>query len=1586
MKVKWLFVWIVIVVFTLTVAMISQTDEIPTRVTDQNRTGDLPFSATVGTDIESVDIATGALHVRIPILQVKGRGLDYDFHLYYDSNFFVLASRLDQFGDTYHQWTLDRNSGRIATGWGENRPYWSATTGTFPCQAQTETYIGHLIYHDESNGKHAFASQKHLSGPCPMNDLSGPDQAAHGMLGKAGISQVTGSGYDANGTQVGPSAEDSNGNKMTWASAGVDSLGRTLVTLQTVGNQGTYSVKDSSGTVQNYLVNFNRTYQAKTSFPDEAGGGSGVLKQYNSTSTVISSVVLPNGRSYVFTYDQPAPYAYGNIVEIDLPTGAVVTYAWNTFENDDFSYSRKVTDRTVTVGGQQYHWHFAYTLNSVTVTDPANNQSVYTVIAGAISNAAFYKGTAAGNPIRNHKMDYVTDTADPMVDPYGAPPDPQTTQYLPGNRLIRITTTLDDGRVSKKEFDYETFNYTFHPRHTGLHYTEVVTFTTSRGNVAEIREYDYGTVPGTYGQGTPGAILRRTDKTYLHNSNSNYLTYNIVNKVLQNTVFDGGGTQKAQTQYEYDTTALVSSGGAPQHDATYTTSFTFRGNVSKVKRWRNTDSALLATTYTYDDLGNIVSVSDPLTHTSTYDYADSWSGTSCPPPSNSHAYVTTFTNPANQQTKMTRYPCTGLLQARKDPNDIAAARAGTTYLYDLLGRTTQKSLPDGGLVSGSYNDVPPVTLTSTTKITGSLNLVSVATLDGLGRVVNTQITSDPDGTTSVDTTYDAFGRKSTVSNPHRSAPLPTDGTTTYSYDPLSRVTTVAQPDNSQVLTSYVGNTVTVTDEAGKKRTSQTDALGRLTTVWEDPSGLNYETDYQYDALDNLLRVDQKGGDPNSADWRTRLFTYNSLSQLLTASNPESGSFSYAYDNDGNVQTKTAPLPNQTGASTVITTYSYDVLNRLTQKSYNDGSTPTVKFGYDAVALAGCTTGPPAMTDGNPAGYRTAMCDGSGAVSWSHDAMGRPLQEGRTIGTVAGKFTAYVYNLDGSLASLTNPISGTTVAYTYSGARRALNATTSSLSLNYATAATYAPTGALATMINGNATGFAGITITNSYNKRLQPAVLSAASPSQTILSLSYDFHLASGDNGNVYQIVNGRDNNRTQNFIYDGFNRISQASTTGPNWGETFTIDPWGNLTNRGPVSGKTNYELLNAAPASPQNRLPGFGYDAAGNMTSNGPAGYSYDAENRLLSTAGVTYTYDGDGKRVKKSTGPLYWTGTGNDPLNESDLAGTFQKEYVFFNGKRVARRDADNSVHYYFSDHLSSASVITNATGAMPPQEESDYYPYGGEIVVTNSDPNPYKFTGKERDAESGLDMFGARYYGSSLGRFMTPDWSSTPSPVPFASPTDPQTLNLYAYEKNNPLAKPDLDGHSDVGTFQNQCMHSDSCRAAQLQYVQNHPVASTLTPVVAIGASVTTGMFGAELGAAALVRFAPLLTAAGSALQTARDEATSAIQSLKSLDLSNATSSRVNGALNSLSDHVTDMDIKGAVREANGALEGNHATGELKDAVNSLSNLKDSLQGALQNPNLPNNARVGFAQAVQAINNFVQSARPLIDQARKQQEAQ
>jgi RHS repeat-associated protein len=198
----------------------------------------------------------------------------------------------------------------------------------------------------------------------------------------------------------------------------------------------------------------------------------------------------------------------------------------------------------------------------------------------------------------------------------------------------------------------------------------------------------------------------------------------------------------------------------------------------------------------------------------------------------------------------------------------------------------------------------------------------------------------------------------------------------------------------------------------------------------------------------------------------------------------------------------------------------------------------------------------------------------------------------------------------------------------------------------------------------------------------------------------------------------------------------------------------------------------------------------------------YTYDQENRLTGAAGYTYTYDGDGNRVRKSNGnlavngTLYWYMTPG-VVAETDLAGTTKSEYIFFDGERVARRDGatgTGGVFYYFSDHLKTASVITDSAGVI--KAESDYYPWGGELQFVNNDSNDYKFTGKKRDLETGLDYFGARYYSSGLGRFLNPDWAAKATAVPYAEFSDPQSLNLYSYVRNVPTVRFDEDGHQQT----------------------------------------------------------------------------------------------------------------------------------------------------------------------------------------------
>jgi RHS repeat-associated protein len=543
------------------------------------------------------------------------------------------------------------------------------------------------------------------------------------------------------------------------------------------------------------------------------------------------------------------------------------------------------------------------------------------------------------------------------------------------------------------------------------------------------------------------------------------------------------------------------------------------------------------------------------------------------------------------------------------------------------------------------------------------------------------------------------------------------------------------------------------------------------------------TKYTYSALDNLTCVEQHGnvagtgcvpdtsGDATSL-WRVRRFVYNSLSQLTDATNPESGHIGYAYNDDGT-------LHSNTDARNIAVTYAYDPSHRVTVKTYSNGD-PTVAYSYDQTLYS--------------IGKRTSMSDASGSTSWSYDLDGRPILEQRTISGIT-KLTGHGYNLDGSLASLTYP-SGEVVTYVASGAGHELSVADNTLGINYASNAHYAPSGGIANAAFGVTGSFTGINLVETYNQRLQPdkIMVGTSNLDQTncntvsgkVLHFVFGYNTSTANNGNVIGITNCKDSSRSQNFTYDGLNRIGSAQTTNSgNWGNSYVYDAWGNLLQKNPIASKTNSEPLTVT-ANLKNRLDQMTYDPSGSVLNDGSHNYVYDAEERISSLDGVpnSYIYDGNGDRVKKSSGTLYW---GAGPLAESDLTGNITKEFVFFGGKRIARRDANGSVHYYFSDHLGSSNVVTNSSGVS--ENESDFYPWGREIVVQQSiaDQN-YKFTGKERDSESGLDLMGLRYYGSALGRFTSPD-------PEFASPdriADPQQWNMYAYVRNNPLAITDPTG--------------------------------------------------------------------------------------------------------------------------------------------------------------------------------------------------
>ena len=1441
-------------------------DIIPAAVTDQNRTGPLPFSSTIQGPVDSVDLGSGGLTVNIPLARVKGRGMDYNLVLRYSSLFWAM-NQYTLNNNNYASWGTSAGNwlpGHVV-GWEPNQPYvtwlstkWSCLNGSqgivpptgHSAPGTTNTNRGSYVFTDSNGSKHTLFHQWDAGGCYGYNDV-GPDSTSEGywipaLIDIPIILNSDGGRYSKAGTAPDPTTsapgvstpfsageaglQDANGNSYTLMPGGVDTLGRTLVSVtQNGSNQLLYSVYDANGNLQTVTINLT-TISCSTNFHVQSGFYT-YATEASASIPVVTSIVLPNSQTYSFTYETGS---YCGMSSMTLPTGATISYTWATISDYDQTH-RYVANRTYTVNGVPTTYQIAMQLQGTahpgvpagyqtTVSSPDGNQQVYLSVGGKTQSVKEYSGAATGTPMREIDVAYQFPTS--------FPEDYSTISGWDGALASSITTTLNSSGssiVSQVQYSYDSYTYPWtwctaapQPCSDPSMY-ETDTITATRGNVTEKREYDWGT-PNS---GTYGPLLRRTDSTYLHQSNSNYVTANIVDRLASQIVYDGTGNTVAQTQITYDGVTPTPMSGVPQH---VTPATNYRGNPTTVSRWRNTDGSWLATTYTYDDTGNITAITDPLNHTTSWNYTDAWSGSgSCVPTATAYAYPTVVTDAMGHQKKVTYQPCTGQQRSVRDPNDLANSRNGTTYTYDLMDRPLTISYADGGSTTNSYTDSIPNKITTTVAINSSLgvNKTSVLEKDYLGRDRKTTLTTDPDGATYTRIAYDSMGRKYQEWNPTRCDPdtySSCAGETTFGYiehlyDPLSRETSTIKQDGSTVTTAYNVNTTTVTDEAAVSRASTVDGLGRLTQVNEVNMG--WLTAYTYDALGNLTCVEQHGGvtgtgcsasvsNDASSLWRVRRFTYDSLSHLLAAKNPEAGTSSascngstnpwsicYTYNNDG-------VLTNKTDARGIAVNYSpsaspIDALHRVTEKTYSN-SDPTVTYTYDGGAASA-----------NGILHRTAMSDASGSTTWTYDSEGRNLVEGRTISGY-NKTISTQYNLDGSVWKLTYP-SSAVMDFTPGGAGRPTAVHDDTNSIQYVKSATYAPEGDLQGAIAGYTSSFVGITISDKYNTRLQPGLLSASVPAGTLISLSYDFHLGSGDNGNVYTITNNKDNTRNQTFTYDQANRILTAKG-GTAWGINFWntvtnapgIDPWGNLVQTSGLSGTSILAMsVNQGAASLSNRFTtnGYGYDSAGNVTADGlnsgcggSNAYTWNGEEQMTCGAGTTYTYDGDGGRVEKtggsSTPTMYWGGQAGDALAESNTSGTLTSEYIFFDGRRIARRDLPSgTVYYYFSDMLGSSNVITNALGSI--MDESDFYPFGGESQITNSLLNHYKFTGKERDTESGNDYFEARYYSSAMGRFMSPDWSAKEEPVPYAKLDDPQSLNLYSYVYNNPLAKADPDGH-------------------------------------------------------------------------------------------------------------------------------------------------------------------------------------------------
>ncbi|HTV54196.1 MAG TPA: RHS repeat-associated core domain-containing protein [Terriglobia bacterium] len=1143
----------------------------------------------------------------------------------------------------------------------------------------------------------------------------------------------------------------------------------------------------------------------------------------------IATIFLPNQggytsanqQKYTFTYDP----VYGLISKITYPTGGYIRYVWGANPQSE------VGQWTVALSNGYSSCAYYYDTPAV-LHRYVSYDGQHEVLQQDFSYSTTWG--VAGSPYYWSQKTTTVTTHDLARDPSGATSfktiytyGPSGDDYQPNTGLqpeIPVETSIqyyDTNGVLLKEVNEQWSN-------DRLKTQQVTTLHTSGSNLVseidwkynsnemETEEDDYD-----FGPSAHGALLRTESAPSYH-----AFATHIVDKPDDVQILNGQSFLSG-TGYTYDSV----------------------GNALTTSQWLTANGAsALTTMHSYDSYGNKTSDTDPKNNVTNYYYTDQFVDT-CSYISPADTYLTQIVRPTTNgigHVENFKYHCaTGYLAQAFDENNNE-----TIYTYnDPWNRITATTYPDGGHTSVSYNDTAPNPSVTTTRLMNSdgAQVVNTSTMDGMGHVVETALNSDPSGADYTATTYDGLGHVWTVSNPYRGSSPPAGTIITFTYDALDRKVLEKEQDGSLLQWCYDGIKtvqancsanlssqtaypwVDVYDENGLHWQQVSDGLDRLTAVVEPNPGTGspLETDYSYDALDNLLRVDQWGGPYGSSGDRVRTFAYDSLSRLVGSNNPENASaqspasltcpgvsgtwtMCYGYDANGNVLSRT-------DNRNITTSYSYDALNRLTSKTYTDG-TPTAHFNYDestvTVGVAGSNQHSGPYTLQNTIGrlsseYTGASEPGIAMKAFSYDPMGRPTASpecgGNGCSFIYGtREPSQMYDLAGDVI-LFDLGTDQQLNYTYDSAGRvtSLSTTANGNTTPLINGISYTPWGAVSAR-NGMESWTYDNRMRLTNHTQLDGANLSVIGFSQALQYYPNSTLEASTETV--------RSTSWTWQYQYDSLNRLYTAVAPTLQEGCIETYDNWGNRVAQAP-SGGTAYTCPSFTGASnTNNQIVGQNYDAAGNMLQDISGNvYTYDAEGRITSITSegnpTYYTYRADGLRATKQAGAsatqTYYTYGFDNSLAARYLigpgatdGGEVENQEVWLNGQHLGTIPGVSSSGAFARsavDQVGSERLSTDPSGNIYAARRS--FPFGdGLTTFLGPGTTTLYFTGKERDQESGNDYFGARYYASSMGRFLSPDTGADLDALPYATFEDPQTLNLYSYVRNNPLSITDPDGHN------------------------------------------------------------------------------------------------------------------------------------------------------------------------------------------------
>ena len=825
-----------------------------------------------------------------------------------------------------------------------------------------------------------------------------------------------------------------------------------------------------------------------------------------------------------------------------------------------------------------------------------------------------------------------------------------------------------------------------------------------------------------------------------------------------------------------------------------------RGDLMAVRRYNcengstayDDNQALWVQINGYDMAGSLVWNQDGGGHRVHISYADSFSDGN-----NSRgtlAYPTTLTDADGYQS-FTQYNYDFGAQTRvqgpppnNQPNGIVQ-----TFTYDDARRVKRATVANTGAYT-HYEYGPNYTQSYSSVNTVSENpyasdSYAIQVFDGAGRVFATQ-GLHPGSTGSYKaqlTYYDAMGRVMKQSNPTEVtsswAPTGDDAGwlfTQQTYDWKGRPRITTNTDGTQRSATYSAcgcagsEAVTVMDEAGRQHRTTNDVLGRLAKVEE----LNWDStvystaNYAYDALDHVTNITHEG--------QVRSFAYDGHGRLQTRTTPEQGTTTYAYNADDT----TYSVTDARGASSTL---SYNSRHLVTGRNYSApygvAPTPNVSFGYDA------------------AGNKTLMTDGLGSVSYGYNQLSQLTSETRTL-SVGSFALSYDYNLAGELTSVTNPW-GAQVGYGYDSTGRLTNVSGSGYAgvSSYASGLNYRAWDAVKSMSYGN-----NLTLSTAYDGRLRPTTRNVSN----VLGYNYSYDYYNERTGRVTYAQSIYDSTLDRSYQYDQVEGLvishsgaeARASAYSGQWGimdgpysQGYDYDKFGNMTRRygwgGEVQGGTAGQSSDIFYSYTNNRRDGFSYDPAGNLTNDLVQSYSYDATGQQTTASASSYFlqqgYDGDGLRAQKTENGAvtYYVRSsvlGAQVVAEIDGNGGWQRGYVYAGSSLLAVQQG--GVNWVHEDSVTKSKRITDVYGNIVSNVELD--PWGADTNrSSNTAFQPQSFTSYIRDANGGQDAMARRY--SAGGRFSQPD--------PYGGSydfSDPQSLNRYAYTKNDPVNFRDPSG--------------------------------------------------------------------------------------------------------------------------------------------------------------------------------------------------